>query len=98
VWLRTLSFWDRLYLAFASSCWIEPRLADIPGASGGAPIVWGLTAFPILILFCILDALWILFACGVFLRKKRWILHPSFLLVPACWAVAVCIDFSRHGV
>ena len=86
------------YLWLASVCWMEPELANVPGASGGAPIVWGLTALPVLGLFCILDIFWFLFACGIFLTKKRWILAPSFWLVPLCWAVAVFIDFSQHGI
>ena len=86
------------YLGLASFCWIEPELADIPGASGGAGVVWYFGAFMLLKLFCALNALWVLFAFFIFLKKRKWILHPSFLLVPACWAVAIYIDFSRHGI
>ena len=86
------------YLLFASRCWIEPELANMPGASGGAPIIWGLTALPILITFFTIDFLWVLFAYLAYLKKKKWTLHPSFLFIPAVWAIAIYVDFSHHGI
>src|SRR5689334_8758338 len=38
------------YIGVASISWTEPEVRDIPGASGGAPFVWALTAVPIFLL------------------------------------------------
>ena len=87
------------YLALASRCWIEPELAGVPGASGGAGAVWFFSAFPILVLFLALDSLWVLSGCLMcYIKKQTWMLHPAFLIVPVNWAVAVVIDFSQHGM
>ncbi len=51
-----------LYLHFSMPLWDQYELADVPGAGAGDPIIWGLTAFPILIFFCayefLLGRLW----------------------------------------
>lgn len=48
----------------ASFYWIEPNLADVPGASGGAFFLWGEGAVPILLGFVVLDLLWVLRDAG----------------------------------
>src|SRR4051812_27578442 len=86
------------YLVFASHCWIEPELADFPGASGGAPIVWGLTALPLLLVFLVLDSIWASFLGVAYFRRTTTAIHPALLLVPITWGIAIYIDFSRHGI
>lgn len=61
-----------LFLAVASKTWIEPEVADIPGASGGAGIVWFLSAVPIFVLFVLLDSCFLLGACLYRVRHCRW--------------------------
>jgi hypothetical protein len=85
------------YLKLACPCWIEPELAYVPGASAGDPIVWGLSALPILLLFFVLDFSWGASLGLGYLRRKTAI-HPTVWLVPIVWAVAIYIDFSHHGV
>jgi hypothetical protein len=86
------------YLVFASRCWIEPELADFPGASGGAPIVWGLTALPILLFFALLDFIWGSALAVIYVRRRIAPLHPALLFVPIIWGAAIYLDFSRHGI
>jgi hypothetical protein len=82
------------YILIASTCWIEPELANEPGAGGGAPIVWGLLAHPIPIIFFALNSLCLLAALIVY--RKKWVTIVSFLCVQVTWAVAIHIDFSHH--
>jgi hypothetical protein len=87
------------YLMFASSDWVEAEVRDIPGASVGGPIIWGLSAFPTLVAFFLLDFVWVIWGCVAYFRQKRaWMLHPVFWLIPVMWAFAIYIDFSQHGV
>jgi len=92
-----------VYLEFATQGWVEPEVADIPGASGGGAIMWGLTAMPTLLAFIAIDVLWLIFEIVVYLTRKTWRLGLVFLIipalvVPAMWAIAVHIDYSHHGV
>lgn len=47
-----------LFLWQSSHEWIEPELADVPGASGGAPIVFGLLVIWLLGPLMILNLVW----------------------------------------
>ncbi len=85
------------YLSFAKPCWIEPELADFPGASGGASIIWGLTAFPILLLFLLLNSLWVLVIGIAYLRHRGTAIQPALWLALVLWGVAIYVDFSHHG-
>lgn len=40
-----------LFLHLAIQTWIEPELANEPGASGGESIVWGMSALPVFLVF-----------------------------------------------
>jgi hypothetical protein len=92
-----------LFIGFASQCWIEPELANEPGASGGDAMVWGVTALPILAAFVLIDFLWLIFECIAYLMKKTWRLGLAFLVipvlvVPVMWAIAIYVDNSHHGM
>ena len=87
------------YLAFASSDWVEPQVRDLPGVSMAGPILWGTSAFPTLVAFFLLNFAWVVWGCVAYFRKKKvWMLHPIFWLIPLMWAFAIYIDFSQHGV
>ena len=91
------------YLLVASKYWIEPKLADMPGASGGAAIVWFDYAVPILLGFLLLNVAWSFLEGFAYLNKKPWQLRLIQLLVPfpiifVSWIVALYIDFSHHGM
>jgi hypothetical protein len=86
-----------VYLIVASRLWwIEPEVADIPGASGGSAFIW----FPVSVYFCatfiavnlagLLRHLFVLF------KKRGQKLSLYALATPAIWLIAVWIDFRHH--
>ncbi|NKF24802.1 hypothetical protein, partial [Solimonas marina] len=84
-----------VFLVVASYSWIEPELAHIPGASGGAPIVWALTALPILAAFALLNI-----AAVVWFAIARKLLNPisrAAIASIALWVVAFIVDGLHHG-
>jgi hypothetical protein len=81
------------YLGLASISWTEPELRDYPGASGGAPIVWGLTAVPVFLLALLANL-------GVLAWAWRGgrigaVAKPAWA-VAALWLCALAIDFAHH--
>jgi len=92
-----------VFLHFATQEWIEPELADVPGASGGDAMAWGVTALPTLLAFIVIDVMWVIYECVVYLTRKMWRLGLYFLaiplaVVPLMWAIAVYVDNSPHGI
>jgi hypothetical protein len=51
LWLAANVCGIAIFLALAVKTWIEPEQAEVPGASGGEFIVWGITALPVSLLF-----------------------------------------------
>jgi len=91
------------FLATASHYWIEPELADVPGASGGDAVAWGVTALPIMVGFFLIDLLWLIGECVAYLTKRIWRFPLSFLvipvvIVPIAWVIAAYVDNSHHGM
>ena len=85
------------YLFLASWSWIEPSLADIPGASGGAAFVWFFSAVPVFCLCFLLDVVWMALEINSPEKAPRgfgW----ALLLVPPLWVAAICLDYSHHGI
>lgn len=81
-----------MYLVVASRLWwIEPEVADIPGASGGAAFIW----FPVSVCFCVaflavnIGAFFVLF-------RKREKLSLYALSASVIWLLTVLIDFMHH--
>ncbi|XHR29969.1 MAG: hypothetical protein ACFUZC_05310 [Chthoniobacteraceae bacterium] len=85
-----------IYLVVASTCWIEPEVKDIPGASGGGPIIWGLFAFPILVVFAVLNAWWLVKSVVVSIKARDWKPGVPYILGPIVWSLAVWMDFAHH--
>lgn len=97
VWLAANVAGAFLFLWIASISWIEPELAVIPGASGGAAFVWFLTAVPIFLLSVILNLLTLLWAYVVRRRKGEWPASSLVWLLVLVWGLALYYDGSRHG-
>jgi hypothetical protein len=85
-----------IYLCIASNCWIEPELAYMSGANGGAAFVWIGTAFPILIIFGAMNAFWLYRECFKHFTKRKLYAGPIIFPVAAIWSIALCIDFTNH--
>jgi hypothetical protein len=96
-WLSANAAAACAFLAVASLWWIEPELADIPGASGGAGVLWFMTAVPIFVVssvgnFCTFG--WAL------LRRRsagNWPFGLGAWLIPLLWLAVIIFDSSRHG-
>lgn len=86
------------YLYFSPLGWVEPQVADIPGAVGGGAMLWGLTALPIFLLCQLINV-----GAGItsLISRMRWgdwtLSWPVWILVPI-WIGAVAFDVSHHGI
>ncbi len=87
-----------LYLLGASNGWVEPELAEIPGAAGGGAIIWFLFAVPTFLLFALINSGAILWSSIRRYRNGWWPMTKWVWFVPVIWFLAVWLDFSRHGV
>ena len=85
------------FLTSAYPTWIEPELKDYPGASGGSAIIWGLTTFPVFLVFFLTNLIWAFRAAYEALRgsDRLPITHASVTLI--VWIVAFFFDNSHHG-
>ena len=87
-----------IFLFTASYFWIEPELANVPGANTGNAFGWALFAAPIPIFFIFGDVLW----TAMKVAKVGW--HDRLryislsLVVLACWAAAYAFDNGHHGM
>jgi hypothetical protein len=87
-----------MFFALAVKTWIEPELANVPGASGGAFIVWGTTALPLFVLFVAANLLLSIKALRELISDKhrRGIIIVALTLV--AWIAAFYFDHIHHGV
>jgi hypothetical protein len=85
------------YLVIGSNAWwMEPELADVPGASGGGPFVWFVTSLWALGLLVLINGAAGLFQLYMYLKRKEGKFGWAVLLIPVLWAATVIIDFSHH--
>jgi len=84
------------YLLFSVQFWPPAELADIPGAGAGDPIIWGLVAIPLVLVFFLVDFGLVIWNGISRLWRGYWVLTPIFILVPFAWMAAIQIEFSHH--
>jgi hypothetical protein len=97
VWLAANLLVAGAFLVVASHTWIEPELAEVPGASGGAGVVWFLTAVPVFAIATLLNLGALVWCCIARLRRGAWPATWLSWLVVLVWVVALLFDNSRHG-
>lgn len=86
------------YLIAASLSWVEPELADVPGASGGAPFVWFLLAVPVFLLSVLSNFIGLSWALIYRWRRGQpYFYWPVWIFIIILWVAAVALDYSRHG-
>jgi hypothetical protein len=95
-WLVANSVGALLFLLLASLWWTEQELRGIPGASGGAPILWALTAVPVLLAFGFANLCALAWACIGRLRRGRWPMAWYALASIPIWVIVVVIDNAQH--
>ena len=98
VWLVANLLLATAFLGVASLSWIEPELAHVPGASGGAALFWVVTAVPIFFVSALGNfavAVW----ATLFRRREGWwpMSRTAWLALPL-WGLVLLLDNSRHGV
>jgi hypothetical protein len=84
------------YLWFSVPLWAPKELANIPGAGAGDPLIWVLTALPILGLFLLLNISWLAWASIVYFVRRNWRIKLIYSIVPVLWAITLYVDFSHH--
>jgi hypothetical protein len=98
IWIAANAVGMGIFLAMASSTWIEPELKDVPGASGGAPVVWALTALPVFAAFMLANLIWTGFGLAELVRLKRWMTCALALGTVVLWIGAFVFDAAHHGI
>jgi hypothetical protein len=96
VWLAANAAVAVAYLLIAAMSWTEPEVRDVPGASGGAPIIWGLTAVPLFLLATSGNLAVCAWAWRRHSMNGRWPAAPLAWLIPLVWVCAVVVDFAHH--
>jgi len=87
-----------VFLLLASPSWVEPQVAELQGASGGAALVWMMGALPWLAAVALVDAIALLWFTLRRLRRGQWPIGPPGWLVALIWVAALAIDQLHHGV
>lgn len=83
-----------LYLYLSSRLWAPNGQAGLRGGPGD-PIVWGLTVLPILVVFCIINLIWLRSIFLRWLRTKKFSVVIVYLLVSTAWCSAIIYSNSR---
>ena len=86
------------FLVLASRSWIEPELADVPGASGGDAFVWAGLVFPVLGIVALTHIAFAAVASRRLAKAKRWREPAVLILSSIAWFVALLFDNAHHGI
>ncbi len=98
LWLAMNAIGIVVFLALASRAWIEPELADVPGASGGDAFVWAGLVFPVLGFVALAHIVFAAVALRCFIKAKQWGGAAVLLLSSIAWFVALLFDNMHHGM
>jgi hypothetical protein len=83
-----------VYLQRASIIWVPPGREGEPGGPGD-PIIWGLAAGWILMVFLVLNMGWLVLIARAWFRNKQWKPILLWILVGSLWFGATRYDSSR---
>ncbi len=86
-----------VFVGVASFTWIEPELADVPGANGGAAFVWFMSAVPIVVLSLVLNVGAVAWALAYRRQNAEWPATAFAWVSALVWVAALLLDNSRHG-
>jgi hypothetical protein len=78
------------YFYFSSWTWIPP---GEPVGGPGDPIIWMLTAFPVLAACSFINLIWLI--CILVGDRKNWKLTSAWLLIVMAWYAAYRYDVYR---
>ena len=97
LWLAMNAIGIVVFLALASRAWIEPELADVPGASGGDAFVWAGLVFPVLGFVALAHIAFAAVALRRLVKAKQWGEPAVLILSSIAWFVALLFDIAHHG-
>ena len=98
IWVIANLIGMALFLHLAVQTWIEPELANEPGAGGGEGIVWGTSALPIFLLFMLAHFIFSLVAHRQLERSGSWRGEVFVGITFLCWVAVFFFDNAHHGV
>jgi hypothetical protein len=98
LWLIANLMMASLFLLLASRTWIEPELAGVPGASGGAGVVWFVTALPVAGAAALVNLVAVVWALAFRIKHFAWPASSVAWFGLLVWLAAIVLDNSRHGV
>ena len=87
-----------IFLFAASNFWVEPELANVPGANVGSAFGWIAFAAPIPVVFILADVVW----TATKIVRANWANRVGYisicLTVLALWVAAYALDNAHHGM
>lgn len=78
--------------------WIEPELANEPGANGGAAVGWIVWAAPMGVLFSVMNICWLAGALKTGSPTSRTAAATLTIALLASWIAAYIVDNAHHGI
>jgi hypothetical protein len=97
-WLAGNALGIFIFLTVASRFWVEPDLADVPGANIGSAFGWIFFAAPIFGLFVLANLIWLVFSLWRGVRTAEWASLSIAMLMLATWCAAYRFDNAHHGM
>jgi hypothetical protein len=98
IFLATNALGIAIFLFAVSNFWVEPELADVPGANVGSAFGWIAFAAPIPVVFILADVVW----TATKSVRASWADRAEYicigLVVLALWAAAYAVDNAHHGM
>ena len=87
-----------VFLLSASRFWIEPEVADVPGANGGNAFGWIVFAAPIPFVFIVGSLMWTISRLRGADSANRLRSAAFMLAVLVAWTAVYLFDNAHHGV
>ena len=94
-WLAASAMGIAVYLQRASVIWAPPGREGEPGGAGD-PIVWGVNAGWVLVVFLLLNMAWLVLIIRAWFRNKQWQPILLWILIGSLWFGATRYDSSRQ--
>ncbi len=88
-WLIANTIGLVLYVYFDSKVWLPPGLTSDEVAIGPSAITWITTAGPILLLFFLIDCVWLARRSGEAMKAKSWTRMAVVAAVGVTWLAAL---------
>lgn len=95
IWIGLNALCAVAFLWWSSTQWIEPEFKDVPGASGGGPLVFSFIVLFLLGPLLAVDLLWTALALRRWVRSGDWASLLVISVIGAAWVCLVLFSASR---